>query len=133
MEELSERVREFLRDNIVSYEQLEALILLCRHTDEPRTAEAAGEALGISTASAESALGHLVDRGLLQHGTAPRSFVFSGVSSTGVVEELANVYRTNRLAIMNEMNANAIERVRTRAMQMFADAFVLGRKKDKNG
>jgi len=31
------------------------------------------------------------------------------------------------------MNTNAIDRVRTGAMHLFADAFILGRKRDKNG
>ena len=48
------------------------------------------------------------------------------------VEVLARVYETDRAALMNVMNASAIERLRTKAMRAFADAFII-RKKDKNG
>ena len=71
----------------------------------------------------------------LQSGTESRRFCYSpgSVALAGVVDELAESYDVNRLTVINLMNANAFERVRTQALSTFANAFILGRKKGKDG
>jgi hypothetical protein len=45
------------------------------------------------------------------------------------VKDLAEAYGARRLEVMRALSKNAVERVRTSAIRMFADAFLIGRKK----
>jgi hypothetical protein len=47
-----------------------------------------------------------------------------------VVDRLAIVYGEHRLEVMRLLSAHALERIRNSAARAFADAFVIGRKKD---
>lgn len=136
-EEISDKVRNFLRDHITSYEHLEVLLLLRRRADQRWSAEAVATELRVSADAAEDALAHLCGCSLLEvhRQDTPRSFSYGpgGPDLAATVDELARGYDLDRLGVMNLMNAHAIERVRDHALHMFADAFVLGRKKDKDG
>ena len=48
------------------------------------------------------------------------------------IGNLAESYDENRLEVINLMNTNAIERVRTSAMRAFANSFLLGGGGKKN-
>ncbi|MDZ4695912.1 MAG: hypothetical protein SGI86_12255 [Deltaproteobacteria bacterium] len=132
--EIPAEVREFLKGNIESYEQLEILLLLRGHSDQRWTPESVGEKLKLPNPAAAEALDQLGRRNLLDVGVG-LSFRYApgNPNVAALVEGFVQAYDANRLGIMNLMNTNAIDRVRTGAMHLFADAFILGRKRDKNG
>lgn len=134
MAELSAAVRGFLYENVDSYEQLEALLFMHARTSEAWSAEAVGRATGVDTAAAEQALRGLAERGLCNRHDTPTGAHYRYTPASPVVAalvgEVARAYDTDRLAVVHAMATNSIDRVRHRAMRMFADAFVLGRKKD---
>jgi len=124
-------VREFLFVHVHTYEQLETLILLQEHPDRSWTAENAGDALQLSAGAAAEALRELSDSQVLEQvATSPLSYRLSRDDVKRSVRSIADLYKDNRLWVMRLMNANAIERVRTGAMRAFADAFVIGGKKN---
>jgi hypothetical protein len=131
---IPEKVRLFLREEIQTYEQLEALLLLHRDRDRTWSIDAAGAELNISSAALTTALDHLCRRGLLrQMGAGSRSFFQYGPMSPNAdeaVQLLARTHKGSRLEIIKLMSANAIERVRTSAIRTFADAFVRRRKQE---
>ena len=136
-EEVPADVQCFLRENDVSYEQLEVLLLLRSRPVEAWEPEALATTLKLPEEGALEALEHLCQRGLLEQLSTPgrRSFRYCPGSADIAerIDRLAQEYDSNRLAVISLMNTNAVDRVRTRAMHLFADAFVLGRKKDGNG
>ena len=135
--EASAELRAFLRDKILSYEQLETLLLLRSRPDETFSPGSVAGALHVPEEAAAEVLDHLCSQSLLevQFGTGSLLFSYKPGSAalTGVVDELAESYNSYRLTVMNLMNANAFERVRSQALITFANAFILGRKKDKDG
>ena len=135
--EASAELQAFLRDKILSYEQLQTLLLLRSRRDEDFSPESVAGVLHVPEEVAEEVLDHLCSQNLLdvQFGTGSRLFSYGpgSVALAGVVDELAESYDFNRLTVINLMNANAFERMRTQALNTFASAFILGRKKDKNG
>jgi hypothetical protein len=136
-DEVSAEVRTLLRDHVESYEQLETLLLLHRDHGQALPAESVASTLNLPVALAAEALEHLHRCNLLDSrvaaGTRSFSFKKGNASVEATVADLAHVYDVNRLAIINLMSANAIERVRTKAARVFADAFILGRRKDEDG
>jgi hypothetical protein len=133
--EIRADVRQLLVAHIESYEQLETLLLLHQRPDRLWTPDEVGGHLKIPALAATTALEHLRNVGLVRvsdEGAGQRYKLGSLDSATGqTVAELANAYAGNRLQIMQLLTANAIERVRSGAIRLFADAFVLGRgKKD---
>ena len=135
--EASAELQAFLRDKILSYEQLQTLLLLRSRPDETFSPGSVAEVLHVPEEVAAEVLDHLRSQNLLelQSGTESRRFCYSpgSVALAGVVDELAESYDVNRLTVINLMNANAFERVRTQALSTFANAFILGRKKGKDG
>lgn len=135
--EIPADVREFLRENIASYEHLEILLLLRRRAGETLSSESVAMELRVPDSAAAEALDHLVALNLLEvrPGAASRCFRYApgSPSRAATVDNLAYAYDVDRLGVMHQMNTNAIERVRNRALHIFADAFVVGQKKDKNG
>ena len=135
--EASAELRAFLRDKILSYEQLETLLLLRSRPDETFSPGSVAGALHVPEEAAAEVLDHLCSHNLLEVQFGTGSLLFSyrpgSAALSRVVDELAESYDFNRLTVVNLMNANAFERVRTQALNTFANAFILGRKKDKDG
>lgn len=135
--EASVELQAFLRDKILSYEQLETLLLLRSRSDETFSRGALAAALHVPDDDAAEALDHLLDHDLLEAQGGPKSRLFKyspgNAALAAVVDQLAESYDRNRLTVMNLMNANAIDRVRTRALNTFASAFIVGRKRDEDG
>lgn len=131
-------LRSFLSAHVQSYEQLEVVLLLQRRERESLTATETAEALRIPKDLAESALVHLEGHGLVvaeanklgnhRYMYGPRSADL-GQS----LAELARVYNENRLAVVELMSANAVERLRTSAIRTFAECFRLGQPRKKDG
>lgn len=130
----SEFLQAFLHDSISSYEELEALLLLVREGDRSWTDGELAEALKVHVEAISPALDQLASiEGLLEmHDQAGhRRFQYAPKSKMlrQVVEELAVAYAEQRLAIVQIMSANALNRVRGAAMRRLADAFRIERPK----
>ncbi|HEX4025662.1 MAG TPA: hypothetical protein VHX52_13315 [Steroidobacteraceae bacterium] len=132
--ELDTEVRRLLFEQVTSYEQLEALLLLHGRPAQGWSVAAVAVALRIDAASAASALDELVSQRLAAPQTGPLGPEFhyaAGQSGAGdSVDRLAQAYSEQRLEVVKQMSANAIDRVRSSAARTFSDAFIFRRKKD---
>ncbi len=131
---VDESLRAFLCDNVNSFEALEALLLLRRKSGGACTAGEVADALSISGSDARDALGSLCDRRMVQMDASqmPARFAYSPGEShlEEQVDRLARAYEESRIDVLRAMNANAVERGERATLRLFADAFLLGRKKD---
>jgi hypothetical protein len=130
---VSEDVKRLLAEHIESYEELEALLCLWGTTARAWTIDDLAQALKISAESAAAAVTRLVEQKLITRRPAdvPTFACASGQDELHrTIQRLAKAYEEERLAVIQLMNANAIERVRTAAMRTFADAFLVGGKKN---
>jgi hypothetical protein len=130
---LSDDVAAFLRERVSSFEQLELLLLLQREPTSEWTAQAAACALAIQTTAAADALEHLRRQDLVAvtvGGDAP-TFRYAPKTPAldGSAMDLARTYATARIDVVQALTANAVERMRNSTIRMFADAFLIGRKK----
>lgn len=134
--ELPEDLQAFLRDHIESYEQLEIVLLLQSRPHQSMESAAVAAELRLPESIVDEALDSLCQRRLLARTPDPVAPLFQyrpATSSLGeLVSELARVNHERRLDVMRLMNANAIERLRTRALSTFADAFLVRRRKGKD-
>jgi hypothetical protein len=134
---MDEALKTFLRERIQSYDQLEVL-LFCRQSQPGAvTAQATAERLKMSRDVVLEALEHLRQVALLERGTdeRPPSYRYRPVTPElgRLVDALTFAFEDERLALVRLMNENAVERVRTAAMRLFADSFVLGKKRGRDG
>jgi hypothetical protein len=132
---ISEKAKALLRDHIESFEQLEILLLLHRRRDDTWVPDSVATELKLDPDNMDEALGHLCRAHLaVRVEGAARPFQYSpgNPATDAAVGDLAQAYADNRLEVMNLMNTNAIERVRTSAMRAFANSFLLGGGGNKN-
>jgi membrane-bound ClpP family serine protease len=130
---ISDEVRALLVAHVRSHEQLETLLLLHRKRDQEWTVMSVSEALNISASAAAEALSELASGDLVEllHAeSVPPRYRAAKTSLGPAVEHLAQAYSENRIELMKVLSANAIERVRTGALRAFADALVIGRKRN---
>jgi predicted ArsR family transcriptional regulator len=136
-DDLAEDVRALLHEHIESYEQLELLLLLRRERHEESTVAALAARLHIREELVAAALQALEAGGLVAiTGTAPEVRFAYRPASSGVdaaAGRLQREYAERPIRIIQLMSANAIDRVRTAALQTFADAFVLKKKDTDRG
>lgn len=132
--DLSAELKGFLRGWVTSYEQLQTLLLLHRRRDDSFSPQSVAEVLHVSEVATTEALEHLCRVTLVsvQVASGTRSFRYApgSIHLSGLVDQLADAWDRHQLVVMNLMSSNAIERVRTRAIRTFADAFILGKKTD---
>jgi hypothetical protein len=131
---LSEVLQAFLHDSISSYEELEALLLLARESHRSWSDDELAEALKVQVDRIEPALDALTSvEGLLavDNQAGQRRFQYAPKSELQrqIVEELATAYAEQRLAIVQLMSANALNRVRNAALRGLANAFRVHRPK----
>lgn len=130
---IPENVRLLLATSIETYDQLAMLLLLLERPNEELTAQRVAELLNVSPAAAQSSLEHLGAADLLiasGDANAPRYRYGPGRPELDqAARGLAQAYQDRRVEVMQLMSANAIERVRSGAIRLFADAFLLGRSK----
>lgn len=135
-DELGEKTRLLLRDFITSFEMLEVFLLLHAHPTQVWTARTVSNRVHIAEDLVLRALEALHLSRLVQAGTplAPGEFRYGPDSSgtAAAADELAKDMAERRAAVLSTLSTNAIERLRSRAITAFADAFVLG-KKPKDG
>lgn len=135
-DDLPADVRALLHEHIETYEQLEILLLLRRERYEEWTIAALATRLHVRAELIGSALERLRSGGLVAVLSAAGAVRFAyRPGSSGLdaaAGRLDREYSERPIRIIQLMSANAIERVRTAALQTFADAFVL-KKKDDDG
>lgn len=125
---LPDEVRKFIRDNVSSIEQLEILLHLYEIAPSNQSSEAIARSLHLSVESVARQLSNFVDKRLISKSTAtpPEFSLDSKSSNVGLqIQKLANLYRERRVKIINEIFSNPIDTIQT-----FADAFIIGRKKE---
>lgn len=131
---VAQEVRALLRERIESFEHLEALLLLHKHRDRPWAPQDVAERLNIQTPEVEAVLHHLRRNSLVDVRSEGEAALFiyrpEDPDLSNAVERLSRDYEDSRVEIMRLMSKNTIERLRTQTLRLFADAFVLGRKKD---
>jgi hypothetical protein len=134
--EVPDDVQAFMQDYVDSYEELEVLLLAHRTCDQWRSAAAIAEQLPLPGISAETAE-VLVTRGLLSVQTTEIGPIYTFAPADPVLEaavtRLAQWYTSAPLAVMKLMMTHAMNRLRVRALQRFAEAFVLRRKQKRDG
>jgi hypothetical protein len=130
--EIPDDVQAFLRDYIGSYEELEVLLLLYRARDQWHHLAAVTAQLRLPGVSAETAEALVASRLLAVRGTSGEAlyaYVPADPALEIAVTRLAQSYAEAPLAVMKVMTDNAMNRLRVSALQTFADAFVLRRKR----
>jgi DNA-binding MarR family transcriptional regulator len=120
-------LQRFLLEHVVSYEELDVLLLLVRGGADDWSAKSVAEALGAATGDCRVALESLVARGLLATVGEPATFRYSPMTDETArrVELLERTYVEQRALVAMMMSSNALERVRTSAIRTFAEAFRL--------
>ncbi len=134
--DLPAAVIALLRDRLRSLDQLQVLLILQARSDHRWTQEEVAEALKMPSTIAEEALRHLCAYELAEeHRAAATSYAFAPPARelALAVGALADTFRKDPLGVMKVMNEHALERVRVSALHTFADAFVLNRKRGKDG
>lgn len=99
-----EPVRRFLSTHVSSIEQLEVLLLLRSTPDREWSVEEVNRALGSSLSSIQDRLALLADGGLVTHREVEGRRVYryhpASDATAAVIDELANVYKERRLAVI---------------------------------
>jgi hypothetical protein len=132
--QLPDVVDALLRECVYTFDELEVLLLL--QQDRARRWHAADVAAAVHLGDAETAavLTTLVDRHLLSErsqDTPPSYAIGDGRPDLdAALAALADIAAESRLAIIRVMNANAVERLRTKAARAFADAFLMRNRSD---
>ncbi len=133
--EVPGEVQTLLRECIDSHEEIGILLLLAQEPAANFTAQSVSERLKISVSLAESALERLRDNGLVRRSLGEMGAAYRyaplDANRSRSVELFMREYRDNWLGIVQLISANAIDRMRTETLRVFAAAFVLGREKDK--
>jgi DNA-binding transcriptional ArsR family regulator len=131
---MDDAVRSLLETHIDSFEGLEALLLLRRRRGLPMALESVHSGIRIPTRDLDAALLRLERAGLVTSRKEANTTVYTyepkSQALSDAVERLAAAYADSPVEIARLLSVKAIERVRSEAAQLFADAFVLGRKKD---
>jgi hypothetical protein len=128
-----EHLRQFLFERVATYEELEVLLFFLRKEGQAISVAGVAKELGAPTEDCLVALQNLERQGLLARAEEPPRFRYAPSDSVLAqrVEELAAVYRDQRIIVIQMMSGNAVARVRTAAIRTFADAFQLRGPKKK--
>jgi hypothetical protein len=127
-EEPSAAVQAFLMERIEGYEQLVVLLPLHRHASRVWTEEDIAAELRIPLASIGASLKHLGQQRLLKEfPEVGPSYRYSpeDVQLEACVQQLAQAWDQDRLAIIGIMNRHALDRMRNSALRAFSNAFRL--------
>jgi len=125
---LPDDTRQFLREHVNSIEQLEILLRLYEIAPRSETSAELASALYLSPESIERRLNAYAEKGILVH-SGPEPWHYSLASKESGygqrIGKLAWLYRERRVSVINEIFSNPIA-----AVQTFADAFIIGKKKE---
>ena len=132
-DELGDKTRTLLRDFITSFEMLEIFLLLHGSAGRDWSVAEITSHLHIADDLVVRALESLSTRRLILGSPPlrPGQFQYSpgnrDLADAG--DELARDFAERRAAVLLTMSTNAIERLRSGALNAFADAFILGSKR----
>ncbi len=116
-------MRQFLREHVANYVQLEALLMLRDEQARQWTALEVSQRLKAADDLVESALQALSAQGLLaleRGGDCPRfRYAPASAALSDAVESLADAYEHQRWLVVEIMSRSALERVRTAAHRLF--------------
>jgi len=125
-----EQLREFLREHVSSFEELESLLFFARAPRRAWTLLEVSAALKLADDMTEAALSGLL--AFVTRAGEGSTALYSYAPRAGLeplVECLRRAYDEERLTIVQIMSANALQRVRNAAARQLADAFRLERTK----
>ncbi|MET0342280.1 MAG: hypothetical protein ABW252_14850 [Polyangiales bacterium] len=127
---IPEPVRDLLRERVHAFEHLEILLRMKAEAPGALGVDALTSALRIPESLVEPALVHLAVEELLV-ATAPRTYRYAPASASldEAVSALAVCYADSRVELFRLISSNAIERLRSGSLKIFAEAFRLRRKK----
>ena len=132
-DELGDKTRTLLRDFITSFEMLEIFLLLHANAARDWSAAEVTARARITDDLVARALESLSARGLIRGSPPlpPGRFQYSPGNRelADAADELARDFAERRAAVLSTMSTNAIERLRSGALNAFADAFILGSKR----
>ena len=119
---IPDEIRRFIAEHIHSVEQLEVLLWLLQHAQQPWTGKAIARELRIDANSAATRLEDLSARGLAAPAPAsdPDAYIYKPLdgSRDSCVRTLSRLYAERRVTIINLIFSKPTDRVRS-----FADAF----------
>jgi hypothetical protein len=130
-EELEE-LRLFLRENAAGFEHLEALLFFARSERRAWTSREVSAALNLPEDTLRAAMAELSRTSPIVEVGTGNSMAYRYAPSVDFeeqVEKLRSAYDQQRVAVLQLMSANAIERLRSAAARRLADAFHLDRRK----
>lgn len=130
-EAASAAVRRLLATVVDSFEKLEVVVLVYRAQPAARTTASIASALSLTTDEAKQVIAELHAAGVIvRDGTG---WVHDATSRWARdVDELVAIYDRDRIEVLKLMTALAIERVRSQAANVFADAFLLRPRKKRD-
>src|SRR5690348_5512831 len=127
--ELPPDVQKFLCEHILSYEQLELLLVMRAEQGAYWTQDMLCARLSLTASLVGAALEGLKSERLIQARECTRGKDYRYLCQSDDIEvaiaRLAAAYRENPVPIVKLMSASAIERLRTAALRAFSDAFIL--------
>jgi hypothetical protein len=124
-------LQNFLRNYVETYEQLEVLLVIAREPERAWPEQEVRAMIAAPSRDADAAVKGLAASGVLADVSTDTTVRLQAASShRDHLRLLLEAYRTNALGLMNQLTANAIERVRTSALRAFSGAFVLNRRRD---
>lgn len=121
LDELDDEVQAFIAEHISSVAQLEVLLLLKQHSDQPWDAEQVARALYAGATLLADELAEWRTRGLLEEIPAkPGAYRYAPRSPAlaAVVERIEDAYKNRRVSVITAIYSKPIDNLRT-----FADAF----------
>lgn len=136
MHELPPEVRQFLYEYAETLEKIEIVALLAKRPAATWTIEEAESRLGIPYYSLASALKELRRQGVCDiAGGTDDAYELTRRNPLlrARAQRLAELYGENRFAIMRLISEAAMQRVRGSMTRAFADAFVLGGRRNGDG
>jgi DNA-binding transcriptional ArsR family regulator len=123
--EFSAEFTAFVRENVVSVEQINVLLLLSEDVERSWSVEEISQALTSSDGSIGERLGVLRRRGLIRRETEGRFRYASSPERDSLVEELRREFARRPVSVIALIFSR-----RDDALESFADAFRLGGEDD---
>jgi hypothetical protein len=132
-DELGGKTRTLLRDFITSFEMLEVFLHLRANAAQGWTVREVSDRTHIAEDLVVRALTALLARRLVAAGKTGSRDNFRYEPGTpelvAAADELAADFAERRAAVLSTLSTYAIERLRSGAINAFADAFILGSKR----
>jgi hypothetical protein len=131
--ELPNDVRHLLANKVDSLEKVEVMFLAWREPGTVWSVATASARLRLPADSVATALSELTDARLLAADSVGYRYAPGTAADAAAVVALCNLYDGDRLLVLREMSALAMERIRSSAARAFSDAFRFRRRDPGKG